>query len=181
MKQSKLMSWVETCLNTGIGFAIAIATQLLVFPLFGYDPPLSTNFKIALIFTVVSIVRGYALRRLFEALHIRVPMSSFATAVLRERLRQKTDEGWDDAHDDAHSVGELEQAGAAYALGERVIYCERWQDGKDVEVTGRLIFPWNIDWWKPQDYRHNLVRSAALLLAAGEKLDRSRKQKRRSF
>src|ERR1700685_3656967 len=102
MKQSKLMSWVETCLNTGIGFVIAIATQILVFPLFGYSPPLSTNFKIALIFTVVSIMRGFVLRRVFEFLHIRRPLSPFLQAVVSERFRQIEGEGWSLEHDDEH-------------------------------------------------------------------------------
>ena len=99
MKQSKLMSWVETCLNTAIGFAIAITAQMLVFPLFGFNPPLSTNLYIGLIFTVVSIVRGFLLRRLFEALHIRRPNSAFINAVIAERFRQIEQEGWSIDHD----------------------------------------------------------------------------------
>jgi hypothetical protein len=71
MKQSRTMSGVEACLNASIGFAIALLTQVLVFPLFGFNSPLSTNLMIGLIFTVVSIVRGYVLRRMFEALRVR--------------------------------------------------------------------------------------------------------------
>lgn len=165
MKQSKLMSWVETCLNTGIGFGIAVTTQILVFPLFGYSPPLSTNFKIALIFTVVSIVRGYVLRRMFEALHIRRPLSPFMQAVLSERYRQIDQEGWDLAHDDAHRDGDLAFAGAAYAIG-------------DVAGNPPGLWPWSTDWWKPEGgRRRNLVKSAALILAEGEKFDRNRKKK----
>lgn len=175
MKQSKLMSWVETCLNTGIGFAIAIATQLLVFPLFDYDPPLSTNFKIALIFTVVSIVRGYGLRRLFEALHIRVPTSPFATASLFERSRQKTEEGWDDAHDDAHEAGELARAGASYAMYAALAQGEYPTVEKDYRPN---IWNWSVHWWKPEDYRTNLVKAVALLIAEGDKFDRSRKRRK---
>lgn len=170
MKQSKLMSWVETCLNTGIGFAIAIATQLLVFPLFDYDPPLSTNFKIALIFTVVSIVRGYVVRRLFEALHIRVPMSSFATAALRERVRQQTDEGYSLSDDDGLPPGDLALAGACYAEAAGA-------------PVGRapIDWPWKDELWKPAGFRKDLVKACALIIAEGEKFDRSSKQKRRSF
>lgn len=45
--------------NVAIGYVVA--TQLLVFPIFG----LSTT--LAAIFTALSIVRSYALRRMFEA------------------------------------------------------------------------------------------------------------------
>lgn len=165
MKQSNLMSWVETFLNTGIGFVIAIATQVLVFPMFGYEPPLSTNFKIALIFTVVSLVRGYVMRRAFEALHIRVPTSPFATAVLRERLRQKTDEGWDDAHDDAYKIGELALAGACYAEAAGL-----------AKGQVPIDWPWPDEWWNPDGFRRDLVRAAALIIAEGDKFDRNRKR-----
>lgn len=164
MKQSRLMSWVETCLNTGIGFVIAMATQVLVFPLFGYSPPLSTNFKIACIFTVVSIVRGFVLRRLFEALRIHRHISPFMQAVIAERFRQIEGEGWDFAHDDAHYPGELALAGAAYA--------------SSCADTPPALWPWENDWWKPAGLRRNYVKSAALVIAEGEKFDRARKGKR---
>ncbi len=164
MKQSKLMSWVETCLNTGIGFAIAIAAQVLVFPLFGFNPPLSANFQIALIFTVISIVRGYVLRRLFEALHIRRPLSPFMQAVIAERFRQIEGEGWSADHDDAHATGDLAAAGAAYAVSSA--------------AEPPRIWPWSPEWWKPAGLRRNWVKSAALIIAEGEKFDRARKPKR---
>lgn len=163
MKQSKLMSWLETCLNTAIGFVIAMATQILVFPVFGYSPPLSTNFKIALIFTVVSIVRGYLLRRAFEFLHIRRPLSPFMQAVIAERFRQIEGEGWDTAHDDAHKAGELAKAGGCYAI--------HTGDGETPQE-----WPWSDSWWKPNGFRRDLVRAAALILAEGEKFDRNRKR-----
>ena len=169
LKQSKLMSWVETCLNTGIGFIIAIATQVLVFPLFGYSPPLSTNLQIGLIFTVVSIVRGYVLRRAFEFLHIRRPFSPFMLAAIAERFRQIEGEGWSLDHDDDHRAGELAQAGACYAR----------YAGSDYTVKGSSPhgWPWDGDWWKPAGFRRDLVRAAALILAEGEKFDRNRKRK----
>jgi hypothetical protein len=170
------MSGVETCLNTLIGFAIAIATQVLVFPLFGFAPPLSTNFKIGLIFTVVSILRGYMLRRLFEFFHIRRPLSAFMQAVIAECYRQREIEGWTVEHDDEHEIGDLAAAGAAYALTSRAR--RRGQAGPsydgavlDWEMT---CWPWSRDWWKPRDNRRDLVRGAALIIAEGEKFDRSR-------
>lgn len=66
MSQTKFMSMVETCTNTAIGYCVAIASQLLVFPMFGIDIPLSSNLMIGAWFTAISIARGYILRRIFN-------------------------------------------------------------------------------------------------------------------
>lgn len=68
MKQSRGMSMVEAVANVLVGFGIAVGTQVMVFPLFGLQASIEDNLLIGAIFTVVSIVRGYTLRRLFEAL-----------------------------------------------------------------------------------------------------------------
>lgn len=67
MNQSRLGSLIETVFNTAIGFGVAIASQVLVFPLFGIHVPLSTNLGIGAWFTAISIARGYMLRRWFNA------------------------------------------------------------------------------------------------------------------
>lgn len=67
MEQTKLGSLIETILNTAIGFGVALLSQLLVFPLFGIHVPLSTNLGIGAWFTVISVVRGYVIRRWFNA------------------------------------------------------------------------------------------------------------------
>lgn len=71
MKQSRLMSLVESLANVLVGYGVAVATQMLVFPLFGLAVTITENILIGLIFTAVSIVRSYALRRSFEALRVR--------------------------------------------------------------------------------------------------------------
>lgn len=68
MKQSRRMSLIETVTNTVVGYALAVATQFAVFPFFGLRVGVIENLGIGLIFTVVSIARGYVLRRLFERL-----------------------------------------------------------------------------------------------------------------
>ncbi|MDH5528252.1 MAG: hypothetical protein OEY97_13220 [Nitrospirota bacterium] len=68
MRQSRLMSLTESVANIAIGYGIAVATQILVFPLFGMTPSLGDNLAIGAIFTVVSLARSYCLRRAFEAL-----------------------------------------------------------------------------------------------------------------
>ena len=71
MKQSRLMSLVESLANVLVGYVVAVITQMAVFPLFGLAVTVTENLLIGLIFTVVSIVRSYALRRGFEALRVR--------------------------------------------------------------------------------------------------------------
>ena len=71
MMQSRLMSLVESCANVAVGYVLAIATQLAVFPLFGIETGLREHLTIGLAFLGVSLARGYALRRLFERLRGR--------------------------------------------------------------------------------------------------------------
>lgn len=73
--QGKLESFVETCINTGIGYVVALLSQLIVFPMVGIDVPLSTNLEIGAWFTVISVARGYIIRRWFNARLKRVAHS----------------------------------------------------------------------------------------------------------
>lgn len=66
MTQSRTMSAVEAVANVAVGFVVAVVAQMLVFPLFGLHASLGDNLAIGAIFTVVSLVRSYALRRLFN-------------------------------------------------------------------------------------------------------------------
>ena len=65
-KQSRLMSLVEAVANVAVGYGVAVATQIAVFPLFGLAVSLGDNLAIGGVFTAISLIRGYALRRLFE-------------------------------------------------------------------------------------------------------------------
>ena len=71
MRQSRLMSLVEAFANVGVGYVIAVVTQVVVFPIFGIAATLQQNLAIGVIFIVVSLVRSYLLRRLFEAIRCR--------------------------------------------------------------------------------------------------------------
>ena len=66
--QSRRMSLVESLTNVAVGYALAVTTQVVVFPWFGMEVRLADNLTIALIFSVVSIARSFALRRVFEAI-----------------------------------------------------------------------------------------------------------------
>ena len=71
MKQSRLMSLVEAVANVVVGYGVAVITQILIFPTFGLHTTLAQNLKMGAIFTVVSIARSFALRRLFEGIRVR--------------------------------------------------------------------------------------------------------------
>jgi hypothetical protein len=73
MNQSRLMSLVEALTNVVVGFGFAVLTQIAIFPIFGLSVSLGQNLNIGAIFTGVSILRSYVLRRLFERLRPRRP------------------------------------------------------------------------------------------------------------
>ncbi len=68
MKQSRWMSFAEAVVNVVVGYGVAVLTQMLVFPLFGMRASVSDNLLIGVIFTMVSLVRSFTLRRVFESL-----------------------------------------------------------------------------------------------------------------
>lgn len=66
MTQSRAMSLIEAMTNVVVGYALAIGTQLAVFPLYGIEAALGEHLAIGMAFVGVSLARGYLLRRLFE-------------------------------------------------------------------------------------------------------------------
>lgn len=179
-KQSRAMSLAESLINIAVGLGVAMTANAVILPLVGLPVTLGQNVMIAIPMTAVSIARSYALRRLFEALHIRVPLSPAMLAVIAERRRQIEVEGWTREHDDGHMVGELAQAGAAYGFHVATRH--------DAEEHGSVYatkapppeWPWAREWWKPRDFRRDLVRAGALIIAEIEKFDRRRGRKART-
>jgi hypothetical protein len=66
MAQSRFMSLVEVITGSVIAFAVSIWANWAVLPLFGFRVRLDQSFAITAIFTVISLVRSYLVRRLFE-------------------------------------------------------------------------------------------------------------------
>jgi hypothetical protein len=73
MSQSRIESAIESAANIAVGYGVALASQLLIFPMFGIHVPLSSNLAIGAWFTVISLVRSYVLRRWFNGLKFRRP------------------------------------------------------------------------------------------------------------
>lgn len=70
--QSKRGSLIEQVCNVGSGFFVAfLVWQCIAAPLYGIDLSLRNNLGITLIFTVVSILRGYVWRRVFNYFIVR--------------------------------------------------------------------------------------------------------------
>ena len=65
--QTKRQSLIETLTNVGVGWFISFIANMLVLPLFGYNINLTDGVLISIIFTIISIVRGYVVRRWFNS------------------------------------------------------------------------------------------------------------------
>ena len=61
-----MRSLIESFIDVGSGFILAILIQLLIFPLFDLHPSILDSMGIALIFTVVSITRSWLWRMVFK-------------------------------------------------------------------------------------------------------------------
>ena len=68
MNQSRTMSAAESVANVAVGYGIALATQVVVFNALVIPVSLGQNLCIGVVFTVVSLVRSYILRRFFNQL-----------------------------------------------------------------------------------------------------------------
>jgi hypothetical protein len=62
------MSGLEAGANVVVGSVVAFATQLVVFPAVGLQATLAQTLTLSGVFTGVSFLRSYLLRRVFEAI-----------------------------------------------------------------------------------------------------------------
>ena len=69
--QTRWMSLAESLTNIAVGYALAVLTQIAVFPIFGLQASLGENLMIGALFTNISLCRSFALRRIFNALDAR--------------------------------------------------------------------------------------------------------------
>ncbi len=68
VKQSRAMSLIESLVNVAVGYSLAVITQLIIFPWFDLPARVGDALTMGVAFTVVSILRSYILRRIFESL-----------------------------------------------------------------------------------------------------------------
>lgn len=65
MSQKKHHSFFEACINVSIGWAISVVVgQLVIYPMFDIELSVVENMGATAMFTVVSVVKAYYIRRL---------------------------------------------------------------------------------------------------------------------
>ncbi len=69
--QSHKHSLLESITNVVVGFGIATVANLIVMPWFGYNVSARDSAGIGGVLTIVSIVRSYWLRRLYNWYHVK--------------------------------------------------------------------------------------------------------------
>lgn len=69
--QSHAHSWLEAAANIGVGFAVSLVITAYLLPAFGHHITLAENVAMTSIFTVASLARSYALRRIFNRITTR--------------------------------------------------------------------------------------------------------------
>ena len=65
--QSKKDSLIESLTSTTIGWLIGVILNLTILPLFDYDITVVDSLWVSLIFTAVSVIRSYIIRRWFNS------------------------------------------------------------------------------------------------------------------
>jgi hypothetical protein len=68
MIQSRIASLIEALSNVVAGYGLAVALQALLFPAFGLHQTLGQSLKLGVWFTLLSVLRSYVIRRVFERL-----------------------------------------------------------------------------------------------------------------
>ena len=67
MQQTKLGSFYESLINIIIGWSINFTANMTIFPLFGWVISVEQNIWLGTIYTFISIIRSYIIRRWFNA------------------------------------------------------------------------------------------------------------------
>ena len=92
-----MRSFIESFIDVGSGFILAILIQLYIFPVFGLHPTIMDSMGIALIFTVVSMTRSAIWRWWFRSNDARIKRLFKSNKVskikeIKDPLKEKKDE-----------------------------------------------------------------------------------------
>ena len=72
MAQNSRLSFIEAIVNTGAGMVIAWSVSLFILmPLLGIPMTAGKNTIITIIFTILSVIRGFVVRRVFTYLQLK--------------------------------------------------------------------------------------------------------------
>ena len=67
--QTKKYSFIESITNVLVGYLLAVVSQIIMFPFFNIHIRMRDNFIIGIWFTIISILRSYTLRRIFNKIN----------------------------------------------------------------------------------------------------------------
>ena len=62
------MSFVESLTNVAVGLVVSLISQIVIFGLYGIHISLGQNIAMTLWFTLISIIRSFCIRRVFNGL-----------------------------------------------------------------------------------------------------------------
>nr|DAP28063.1 MAG TPA: hypothetical protein [Caudoviricetes sp.] len=182
IKEEKYLKVAKLCVqladdNAGMVEALEKAQQLIDEPIPSSRnilmPALDGLSRDHLIVTIQTAVDNYSAlhakwledRQRIAELESRT-VTAAAAAVLAERKRQVTTEGWTPEHDDQHVNFEMAIAGGLYAISAV-------DSHHKLRNSAPSAWPWDRKWWKPDGPRRDLVKAGALILAEIERLDRA--------
>ena len=66
--QANYHSFIESVTNAVVGYGTSLAAQLLIFPCYNIHVNIQTSVCIGIWFTIISIIRSYIMRRVFNKL-----------------------------------------------------------------------------------------------------------------
>jgi hypothetical protein len=66
MSQSRKGSMFEAIMNVLVGYGINFTANILIFPLFGWHISMQQNLVLGVIYTAISLLRSYCIRRWFN-------------------------------------------------------------------------------------------------------------------
>lgn len=94
MSQSRIGSFVESVVNVAIGFGVSMAANLIVLPAYGYEVTTTDAFNIGLVFTAISVVRSYFVRRVFNFLLTRHLAIAKTNVLIDKQQEEESELAW---------------------------------------------------------------------------------------
>lgn len=187
--QTRLASLKEQGINILVGFSIQFGANYFVLPLFGMKPSIADLFGMGAIFTVISVVRGYVIRRVMErkrASDVPPDFQHIIEELAAERMRQIGGEGYSLSHDDEHGHGEIAAGAAAYAYVASLPppqrdYVARWYEvhsSHSANVVRKDLWKWGMQQFKPTTPRRDLIKAGAMVIAEIGRIDRAKRAHR---
>lgn len=86
--QTRKVSLIESWTNVAIGWTINYLANLVILPAFGFKISLLQNFYIGCLYTFISVIRSYVIRRWFNAMEVTPKKKRISKAEAARQARQ---------------------------------------------------------------------------------------------